>query len=110
MAAIGTPNVRGSTDKKTCSARINHHHWAGSDYYLLNKIKYVTFPSQNNLSVRIYSPITAAIDTAHSLPHHSPPECNPTLYHGECHVNVLRKMQASFAWDWGPAFPSIGIW
>lgn len=65
---------------------------------------------QNNLSVRIYSPITAAIDTAHSLPHPSPPECNPTLYHGECHVNVLRKMQASFAWDWGPAFPSMGIW
>lgn len=39
VAAIGTHNVRGSTDKKTCSARINHHHWARSDYYLLNKIK-----------------------------------------------------------------------
>lgn len=25
-------------------------------------------------------------------------------------MNFLRKMQASFAWDWGPAFPSVGIW
>jgi len=39
-----------------------------------------------------------------------PPKCVPTLYNGECHVNHIRKMQASFSWDWGPAFPSIGIW
>lgn len=25
-------------------------------------------------------------------------------------MNMLRKMQASFSWDWGPAVPSIGIW
>ncbi|CAH1988657.1 unnamed protein product [Acanthoscelides obtectus] len=23
---------------------------------------------------------------------------------------MIRKMQASYAWDWGPAFPSVGIW
>lgn len=39
-----------------------------------------------------------------------PPFCVPGDYHGECHVNYLRKMQASFGWDWGPAFPSVGIW
>jgi beta-mannosidase len=32
------------------------------------------------------------------------------MYNGECHVNLLRKMQASFAWDWGLAAPSMGIW
>lgn len=31
-------------------------------------------------------------------------------YNGECHINMLRKMQASFGWDWGLAAPSMGIW
>lgn len=39
-----------------------------------------------------------------------PPTCVPDVQKGECHVNLLRKMQASFAWDWGPAFPTQGIW
>ncbi|RWS27866.1 beta-mannosidase-like protein, partial [Leptotrombidium deliense] len=39
-----------------------------------------------------------------------PPVCAPDVQHGECHVNYLRKMQCSFSWDWGPAFPSVGIW
>ncbi|XP_014472707.1 PREDICTED: beta-mannosidase [Dinoponera quadriceps] len=38
------------------------------------------------------------------------PVCVPKEYNGVCHVNHIRKMQASFSWDWGPAFPSIGIW
>jgi beta-mannosidase len=28
----------------------------------------------------------------------------------QCQVNHLRKMQASFSWDWGPSFPTVGIW
>ena len=39
-----------------------------------------------------------------------PPKCVPESYNGECHVNHIRKMQASYGWDWGPAFPSMGIW
>lgn len=39
-----------------------------------------------------------------------PPVCTPKVQNGECHVNFLRKMQASFSWDWGPAFPTQGIW
>lgn len=38
------------------------------------------------------------------------PVCVPKEYNGICHVNHIRKMQASFSWDWGPAFPSFGIW
>lgn len=38
------------------------------------------------------------------------PTCTPKEYNGECHVNHIRKMQASYSWDWGPAFPSMGIW
>lgn len=29
-----------------------------------------------------------------------PPDCDPRQYSGECHFNMLRKMQASFSWDW----------
>lgn len=25
-------------------------------------------------------------------------------------MNMIRKMQASFAWDWGLAVPSMGLW
>lgn len=39
-----------------------------------------------------------------------PPECPPKEYNGECHMNIIRKMQASFSWDWGLAAPSTGIW
>ena len=29
-----------------------------------------------------------------------PPVCTPDVQSGECHANMLRKMQASFSWDW----------
>ncbi|XP_031231470.1 beta-mannosidase isoform X1 [Mastomys coucha] len=39
-----------------------------------------------------------------------PPECPPVEQKGECHVNFIRKAQCSFSWDWGPSFPSQGVW
>ncbi|GFU32736.1 beta-mannosidase [Nephila pilipes] len=39
-----------------------------------------------------------------------PPTCPPPEQKGECHVNYIRKMQSSFSWDWGPSFPTQGIW
>ncbi|GFS83583.1 beta-mannosidase [Trichonephila clavipes] len=39
-----------------------------------------------------------------------PPTCPPPVQKGECHVNYIRKMQSSFSWDWGPSFPTQGIW
>ena len=38
------------------------------------------------------------------------PTCVPRDYHGECQANLIRKMQCSFSWDWGPSFPTQGIW
>lgn len=38
------------------------------------------------------------------------PMCPPQEQHGQCHVNLIRKMPCSFSWDWGPSFPSTGIW
>lgn len=51
-----------------------------------------------------------ALYTEQALKYVVPPKCVPSSYEGECHVNHIRKMQASFSWDWGPAFPSMGIW
>lgn len=38
------------------------------------------------------------------------PLCVPPEYHGECGANLIRKTQCSFSWDWGPSFPTQGIW
>jgi hypothetical protein len=39
------------------------------------------------------------------LPHTLPPS-----YQGEDLAQMIRKVQASFSWDWGPSYPSSGIW
>ncbi|CAH0400553.1 unnamed protein product [Chilo suppressalis] len=63
---------------------------------------------ENELKLSFESPVMAANER--SAKHFTLPECVPKNYNGECHANQLRKMQASFAWDWGPAFPSVGLW
>lgn len=68
---------------------------------------------ENTIEVRILSPIWAAAQRASELKELGlsvPPKCPPAIYNGECHMNMLRKMQASFGWDWGLAAPSMGIW
>lgn len=64
------------------------------------------------VNVKFQSPVewSAAAFEAQSAEYVVPPECVPAEYQGECHANHIRKMQASFSWDWGPAFPSMGIW
>ncbi|XP_058824424.1 beta-mannosidase-like isoform X2 [Topomyia yanbarensis] len=65
----------------------------------------------SNLRVAIRSPIVEAADLAAKNNHLKVvPECPPEEYNGECHVNQIRKMQASFSWDWGLSAPSMGIW
>lgn len=77
-------------------------------------VKNILQSGNNQLEVQIYSPIAAANNQSslfeRKYGYNLPPKCNPPEYDGECHVNMLRKMQASFGWDWGPAFPSMGIW
>lgn len=67
---------------------------------------------KNELKVVFESPIKVANELykIQSANYVIPPKCVPKEYNGECHVNHIRKMPASFSWDWGPAFPSMGIW
>ncbi|XP_068619181.1 beta-mannosidase [Battus philenor] len=62
----------------------------------------------NELRITFASPVQAALSRSNK--HFTAPECVPDVYNGECHANQLRKMQVSFSWDWGPAFPSVGLW
>ncbi|KAG7234597.1 hypothetical protein INR49_002226 [Caranx melampygus] len=65
----------------------------------------------NVLRVSFLSPVLYASErrAAHSA-YRVPPECPPDVQKGECHVNFIRKEQSSFSWDWGPSFPTMGLW
>ncbi|CAG9853943.1 unnamed protein product [Phyllotreta striolata] len=75
-------------------------------------IKDVLKVGSNSLEVQFRSPIevAAALEEEQDKQYVVPPKCPPGEYRGECYANMIRKMQASFSWDWGPAFPSVGIW
>lgn len=69
----------------------------------------------NSLVIRFESPIKySARKSLQSIRQNRgkiiPPYCPSPVQKGECHVNFIRKMQASFSWDWGPAFPSVGLY
>ncbi|XP_072403176.1 beta-mannosidase-like [Diabrotica undecimpunctata] len=67
---------------------------------------------ENKIEVNFLSPVEVAANLAaeQAKTYVVPPTCPPNEYRGECNVNMIRKMQASYSWDWGPAFASVGIW
>ncbi|CAL1537672.1 unnamed protein product [Lymnaea stagnalis] len=67
-------------------------------------------PGDNSIFVQFTSAVTAANDRSNKSFYVIPPECPPLVQHGQCHVNQIRKEQCSFSWDWGPSFPTQGIW
>ena len=68
----------------------------------------------NKLTIAFESPVHYAkskyLDHVREKGYIVPPVCANESQRGECHPNFIRKMQCSFSWDWGPAFPSIGVW
>ncbi|XP_050194015.1 beta-mannosidase [Myiozetetes cayanensis] len=69
-------------------------------------IKEVNFVEVRFLSAVSYAAEQSRCHKAYSIP----PACPPPEQKGECHVNFIRKEQCSFSWDWGPSFPTQGIW
>ncbi|KAL4003102.1 Glycosyl hydrolases 2 TIM barrel domain family protein [Acanthocheilonema viteae] len=69
---------------------------------------------KNDLRIEFKSPINYAKQKSkeyqEQFGHVVPPVCPVPEFQGECHINFIRKVQASFSWDWGPSFPTIGIW
>ncbi|OQR80063.1 beta-mannosidase-like, partial [Tropilaelaps mercedesae] len=67
----------------------------------------------NELVVAIQSPIFYSLSKFSEFYENNYtvyPTSHPSVQNGEEHANFIRKMQSSFSWDWGPAFPSLGIW
>ncbi|XP_019594485.2 beta-mannosidase isoform X2 [Rhinolophus sinicus] len=65
----------------------------------------------NFIELRFQSPVLYAAQQSRAHTRYQvPPDCPPSVQKGECHVNFIRKEQCSFSWDWGPAFPTQGIW
>lgn len=73
-------------------------------------VKEILIAGTNQLMIEFTSPVEGAKSLHVHREKTIPPKCPPPTYNGECHMNLLRKMQASFAWDWGLAAPSMGIW
>jgi len=64
----------------------------------------------NRLEVKFISALHTANETYSHLKYDIPPDSPPKVQHGFSHVNLIRKEQSSFSWDWGPAFATQGIW
>ncbi|XP_019909909.2 beta-mannosidase isoform X2 [Esox lucius] len=66
---------------------------------------------ENNVEVRLLSPVVYSLERSQAHSSYAvPPDCPPPVQKGECHVNFIRKAQSSFSWDWGPSFPTLGLW
>ncbi len=65
-------------------------------------VKGVLRPGENEILVKIASPVKHAITLERNFGKLKPREFIPRMY--------IRKAQYSFGWDWGPRLPSAGIW
>ncbi|XP_004401913.1 PREDICTED: beta-mannosidase [Odobenus rosmarus divergens] len=64
----------------------------------------------NSLELCFQSSVLYAAQQSKAHSYSVPPDCPPPVQKGQCHVNFIRKEQSSFSWDWGPSFPTQGIW
>ncbi|XP_059150316.1 beta-mannosidase-like [Physella acuta] len=64
----------------------------------------------NSITIQFSSAVREAGYRANHSSYVIPPECPPAVQNGQCHVNQVRKEQCSFSWDWGPSFPTQGVW
>lgn len=80
--------------------------------YVFDVKNHLQASSDNTIDVWFESPVEYATRQydIQSVNYEVLPRCLPPEYQGECHANHIRKMQSSFSWDWGPAFPNSGIW
>ncbi|KAM6361433.1 beta-mannosidase isoform 4-T14 [Alca torda] len=76
------------------------------NFDITSVIKEVNFVEVRFLSAISYAAEQSRCHKAYSIP----PACPPPVQKGECHANFIRKEQCSFSWDWGPSFPTQGIW
>ncbi|XP_068087653.1 beta-mannosidase [Hyperolius riggenbachi] len=76
--------------------------------YVIDITKIVS--QKNYVEIKFQSAVEWAKEKSNNHSYAVPPNCPPKVQKGECHVNFIRKNQCSFSWDWGPSFPTQGIW
>lgn len=84
-------------------------------YYTFNVLPYLfTGDDANLLEIEIMSPVVYAKQLSEKVLEEFeisyPPACPNEEIHGECHANMIRKMQSSFGSNTTLAAPSMGIW
>lgn len=81
-----------------------------ANLYFYFKLK----PGVNTILVSISSPVNYAQNqyTLHDEEFGYPvlPVALVPEYRGEDKAQMIRKTQSTFSWDWGPSYPSCGIW
>ncbi|XP_064471822.1 beta-mannosidase-like [Ornithodoros turicata] len=98
-----------------CNVSVNNHS-LGSTVNMFVRfvfdLKGIIRETGNEIQVACESPVAYALRQYEMQAKDYPvyPICPPSSQHGNCHINHMRKMQCSFSWDWGPSFPSQGIW
>ncbi|XP_046577124.1 beta-mannosidase-like [Haliotis rubra] len=73
-------------------------------------IKNASKVGDNTIRIDFESAVKVAAQKANASAYDIPNDCPNKAQNGECHVNMIRKEQCSFSWDWGPSFPTQGIW
>ncbi|XP_071100815.1 beta-mannosidase-like [Haliotis cracherodii] len=73
-------------------------------------IKNAAKVGDNAIRIDFESAVTVAAQKANASAYDIPGDCPNKVQNGECHVNLIRKEQCSFSWNWGPSFPTQGIW
>lgn len=61
-------------------------------------IKKTLVPGSNNITIKFTSAVTYSAFKSTLYNYTIPPNCPPSVQHGECHVNLIRKKQCSFSW------------
>lgn len=66
-------------------------------------IKHLLRPGENEIGIRLDSPVRSVLDRYAKEPIHGASEATPGFPY-------LRKAHFMFGWDWGPRLPDAGIW
>ncbi|KAH6929667.1 hypothetical protein HPB50_003808 [Hyalomma asiaticum] len=120
---VAPGNIRSSRNVKlvahgidtACTVTLNGNDaLSTSDMFVRYEVDVTTMLRRNNsIVVSCESPVAYALrkhEVQVNMSSPVQPLCPPEEQRGQCHVNMIRKMPCSFGWDWGPAFPSTGIW
>ena len=61
-------------------------------------IKKAVVTGGNKITIKFTSAVTYSAYKSKLYNYTIPPNCPPSVQHGECHVNLIRKKQCSFSW------------